>query len=274
MVSENVVIDTHSHLLPDRLAAKIRAFFDEHLAGDLAYPAVNAAVIESHASRGVTEMWNLPYAHVGDMSDQLNADIAKLSAAISTDQVKVHPGCTAHPEDGDPAAIVRKAVTEYGAVVCKLHCSVGRYDVDDPRLDPLYDALADLGVPVVIHLGHGVSGMTATEEIAPLVRAAQRHSETTLIAAHCGHSAADAVVEAMLVHPNIWADTAPVVQQPIPLEGALLAGVADRILFGSDAPNVGVHLDDQLSHLRAACEGHLDAFDKITHQNAQRLTAK
>lgn len=274
MDSGSVVIDTHTHLLPDRLAQKIRAFFDEHLAGSLAYEAVNSDVIESHASHGVTEVWNLPYAHIGDMSSKLNADIAKLSAAISTDQVKVRPGCTAHPEDEDPAAIVREAITEHGAVVCKLHCSVGRYDVDDSRLDSLYDTLAELSVPVVIHLGHNVTGMTATEEIAPLLRVAERHPDTTLIAAHCGHSAANAVVDAMLTHANIWADTAPVVQHPIPLDGALLAGVADRILFGSDAPNVGLHLQEQLDHVRVACEGHPDAFNKITHQNALRLSTK
>ncbi len=267
------ITDTHTHLLPERLAQKIRSFFDQHLPGQLAYDAINAEVIDSHAAAGVTEIWSLPYAHIGDMSNKLNADMAQLSMALTTPQVTVRSGCTTHPDDDDPAAVVRTAITDYGATVCKLHCSVGRYDVDDPRLDPVYDVLAELAVPVVIHLGHGVTGMTATDEVAPLVRAAKRHPEARLIAAHCGHSAVDAVLRAMEAHPNIWADTAPVVMEPIALEDALRAGLSDRILFGSDAPNVGLHLDDQLRHLREACTNHPEAFDNITHANAKALTS-
>lgn len=47
------MIDTHVHLMPDRLARRIRSFFDEHISDNLAYPQLPDAVIESHIADGL-----------------------------------------------------------------------------------------------------------------------------------------------------------------------------------------------------------------------------
>jgi hypothetical protein len=35
---KEAIVDAHTHLLPGRLAEKVRAFFDANMDGDLAYP--------------------------------------------------------------------------------------------------------------------------------------------------------------------------------------------------------------------------------------------
>lgn len=60
MKRECIMIDTHTHLMPDRLGRKIRAFFDAHINDRLAYPPGNDDVIASHITDGVTQVWNLP----------------------------------------------------------------------------------------------------------------------------------------------------------------------------------------------------------------------
>jgi hypothetical protein len=43
-----VIVDAHTHLLPDRLARKIRAFFEERITTELAYEIDHGAVLDRH----------------------------------------------------------------------------------------------------------------------------------------------------------------------------------------------------------------------------------
>ena len=67
----------------------------------------------------------------------------------------------------------------------KLHCSVGHYEADDPRLDGVWALAARRGVPVVVHAGHATDGRTSGHEVAPIDRVAARHPGVALIIAHC-----------------------------------------------------------------------------------------
>jgi hypothetical protein len=58
-----VIVDTHTHLLPVRLAVAVRTFFEEHITSELAYPLDHRDALDQLHSQGVTAIWNLPYAH-------------------------------------------------------------------------------------------------------------------------------------------------------------------------------------------------------------------
>ena len=55
------VVDSHVHLLPGRLAAKVRGVFAP-VADLLAYPIDNDVVRQQLADEGIAEAWTLPYA--------------------------------------------------------------------------------------------------------------------------------------------------------------------------------------------------------------------
>lgn len=263
------MVDSHVHLLPDRLASAIRGFFERMGPVPFAYPLDPAEVLARHAADGIAAAWTLPYAHKPGMAATLNADVVRLAAGWALGPVDVVAGCTVHPGDPDPAGDLTAAV-EAGARVLKLHCSVGAYDADDPRLAPVHRTAAALGVPVVLHVGHGVAGTTEAEELAPVARLAEAHPDTTVIIAHTAHPATDAAVELIRAHPNLYADLTPVVFQPVEVAGEVLRELPDRFLLGTDAPNTCLPASavlDRLDDMGLPAE----AWAAVTGGTARRL---
>ena len=155
------VVDAHVHLLPPRLQAAIRGFFHARgFPGDgFAYPADPAEACDRLAAEGIGEVWSLPYARRPGSAAGLNTAMARFAAAHAEGAaVRVIGGCTVHPADGDPASLVRTAVEDLGLRVLKLHCSVGDFAPDDRRLDPVWEYVSAVALPVVLHAGHAPDG--------------------------------------------------------------------------------------------------------------------
>ncbi len=269
-----MIVDSHVHLLPARLGTAIRAFFAEQgmPAESWRYPIDHDAVTAALAAEGVDEAWSLPYARRPDRAAGLNQSSADTVIAAAEGPVRIVGGATVHPGDHDPVGVVRAAVEELGLRVLKLHCSVGDYRPDDPGLDGVWDYAGRIGLPVVVHAGHAVSGHTDAAEIEPLAAVADRWPDAPIVVAHCGHHAVDATLDLVASRPNVHADLTPVVFDPVPLPGERVPGLASKLLFGSDCPNTAVSVTEALDALRSL---RLDpaAFDAVTGGNAARLQA-
>ena len=266
-----MIVDAHTHLLPDRLAAAIRRFFADRGLDDFSYPTDHRTVLDRHHADGIDTIWNLPYAHKAGMARALNEAMLEASAAVADHPVTVLPGCTVHPDDADPVADFDAAI-DAGAKILKLHCSVGDYEADDPRLAPVLASAGQRHVPVVIHAGHSPTGFTMENEIAPIGRAAAANPGTTIILAHFGHEAFLQAVTLLDEQPNVVADLTPVTGSPVPLTVEIAERLGDRIIFGSDAPNTRMAAGELLAGLRTL--GISDStLDKILSTNARALTA-
>lgn len=267
------IVDSHTHLMPPRLARAIRRFFEQHIGDMLVYPCDVAAVLDRHEADGVSAVWNLPYAHKPGMSDDLNAGMAEVAAEYDEHAVQIVTGCTAHVGDDSPGDVIRRAHDEANARVVKLHCSVGNYDANDTRLDPVYVAAGELAMPVIVHVGHDVSGHTHEHELHTIAAAAQQHPSTVIIVAHCGHHGHREALNLMGTHPNLWADLTPVVYERPALTADDFEQFGDRLLLGTDAPNVGLTLGSHLEwldELRLAPE----TLDAVLGGNADRLVPR
>ena len=246
------MIDSHVHLLPDRLATKVRAFFTSGGLVDFAYPLDHGAVEEMLLVEGITGVWNLPYVHKPDMAEALNASSASIASAAALDTgLAVVAGCSVHPQDADPVAIVRTAVEQHGCGVLKLHCSVGDHQPTDPRLDGVWDYVEAIRLPVVVHAGHGVNGMTEIDELGPIDEVARRHPEARIVIAHCGHRASATALDLLERHPHVHADLTPVVREPVELPPARAAAVAHKLLLGSDTPNTCIRANSVVDQVRS-----------------------
>jgi len=248
------VVDAHVHLLPGRLAEAVRAFFDDRLGPEhagLRYPLDHVTVLAMLAAEGVGEVWSLPYAHKPGVAAGLNEASAATAERARAGPVRVVGGATVHPADEDPAGIVRDGVDRLGLRVLKLHCSVGGFAIDDVRLAPVLDLAAERRLPVVVHLGHAVDGRTEVHELDALRRAADAHPAARLVLAHCGHHAAPAAIRLLDAHPALHADLTPVGTGRPELRAPDLAGRADRVLFGSDAPNTPLTAGAGIEWVRA-----------------------
>ncbi|MGI9018942.1 MAG: amidohydrolase family protein [Euzebya sp.] len=233
-----MIVDAHTHLLPYGLAVAVRRFFGSDITDRLVYSIDHRPTLDALHADGITAVWNLPYARRPGAAADLNQSFLQISDDLADHPVTVIPGCTVHPGDDNPAQDLRQAV-EQGARVCKLHCSVGEYQADDPRLAPVYDMAAELGVPVTIHAGHSVTGHTEAADLHAVDVVARRHPATTVVLAHLGHRAHEQAIGLMDANTNLWADLTPVLFDLVPLTAATAIRLSDRLLFGSDAPNCG-----------------------------------
>jgi uncharacterized protein len=263
-----VLVDSHCHIMPDRLALAIRRFFDERMGwGRLAYPGVlRDDVVAAERAAGVDRFWALPYAHKAGVAGSVNEWMAENVAPLSG----VVAAATFHPDDGDVRALVHRAFDGLGLRAAKLHCSVGSFDADDPRLEPLWDAAEALALPVVVHAGHDVSGHTAAQELGPIARVAAAHPKLRLVIAHAALPDIDAALDLLERHPALHADLAGAGHWDSPLPIARVETLADRLLFGSDCPNTPVTIADSAAWLRALPLSSR-ALAAICGENAARL---
>jgi predicted TIM-barrel fold metal-dependent hydrolase len=241
-----MIIDSHVHLLPERLAAKIRKFFEDRGSPRLLYPYECKAALGDLRRAGIARCWSLPYAHRGGVASGLNRWMAETFA----DDPFVVPGATVHPED-DVEAVVREAIEELELPVFKLHCSVGEFAPDDRRLDPLWRRVSDTGRPTVVHTGSAPEGTATEEEVRAVGRTAGRFPNARIIVAHFGAPAVAATLDLLRRTEHVYADLCPVVADPVELTRAAIAGLERRILFGSDTPTVAVSIEDSLERVRA-----------------------
>ena len=241
-----MIVDAHVHLLPQRLAAKIRKFFVDRGAPPLLYPYAPEAARQAVLSAGIGRCWSLPYAHRAGVAGALNQWMAETFRHDSF----VVPGATVHPDD-DVEAVVREAVEILGLAIFKLHCSVGSFAPDDPRLDPLWRQASETGMPVIVHAGRAPEGTATEDDLDAIDRTARRFPGAKIVVAHFGSPATAKTLDLMRRRRSVYADLCPVVADPVGLRRAQITGLERRILFGSDTPTVAVSIQDSIARIRA-----------------------
>jgi len=242
-----MLVDAHTHLLPDRLARAIRGYFEQHIVRDLPYPCEATRARECLRAEGVTACWSLPYAHRAGMASGLNRWMAE---AFPASDPYVVAGATVHPEDDVPR-VLDEALGELRLRVLKLHCAVGGFDADDPRLDPLWKRVSESGQPVVAHIGRSALGITGVAELGPVSRVAERWPAARIVIAHCGAPAVARTLALLRRAPAVHADLTPVVRDVVPLARRDIVGLEGKLLFGSDVPNTAVTIADALAVVRS-----------------------
>jgi uncharacterized protein len=244
------ITDSHIHLLPGRLAEKVRAFFVERIADELAYGLDHTHILDELHAAGIGQAWSLPYAHKEGVAAGLNRANAQTVARYAEHPVKIIGGATVHPVDPDALEILREAFDDLGLRVVKLHCSVGNYRPDDPAFAPIWRLLAERKIPTVIHLGQAVTGHTYAADIAHIEPVAQEYSDAPIIVAHCGYPAGVETLALVERYPNLYADLTCVVRENLELPAERVRELAPKLLFGSDAPNVVLTAEQSIAHVR------------------------
>lgn len=269
-------VDAHTHLLPSRLARRVRSVFDTHLPHAVVYPLDEDAVLDDLAAAGIGTAWSLPYAHAPGVADWLNPamrdHLDALGERAASRGVRLVAGCTVHPGDGDPVAVVTAAL-DAGARVLKLHTSVGGFALDDPGLSPLWPVLSERRVPVVVHAGRHVAGIHDGPGLDEVDRVATAHPRLRLIVAHAALPEVAATVALLDRHAALHADLTPVLASLPDLDAAALTRHAERLLFGSDAPNTGVRVPAQVERWTSQVADD-DARDAVLGGTAARLLAE
>ncbi|MFE3859074.1 amidohydrolase family protein [Streptomyces goshikiensis] len=269
------LVDVHTHFMPERVLSKVWDYFDA--AGPLtgvAWPITyrheeeqRVALLREFGVRAFTAM---VYPHKPGMAAWLNSWSAGFAART--------PDClhtaTFFPEEG-AAAYVRQAV-EGGARIFKAHLQVGGYDPNDDLLDPVWGLLAEAGIPIVIHCGSGPAPGKHTGP-GPVARLLSRHPALPLVIAHMGMpeytdflDLADRYAQVRLDTTMAFTDFSEGISGFPPGELGRLADLGDRILLGTDFPNIPYPYEHQLDALDRLGLGD-DWLRAVCHDNAAGL---
>jgi hypothetical protein len=147
-----------------------------------------------------------------------------------------------------PDAIERlRAARSAGAVLVKWIPAIMDIDPADPAIGPFYKVAAELGIPLLIHVGQERSFSNAADELGdPLRLVLPLELGVTVIAAHIattGKSEGEGNFERLLPlfarYPNLFTDISSLTQinKLGYLQRALAVdGVSERMIYGSDWP--------------------------------------
>lgn len=269
------IIDVHTHFMPERVLEKVWAYFDriEPFLGrpwPVTYRLPEDIRIEVLDRFGVIAFPALAYAHKAGMAEWLNG--WTLDFAVGT------PGClptaTFHPEP--TAARYVSDALDRGAELFKVHVQVGDFDPNESILDPVWSQLEGRGVPIVIHAGSGPAPGRFTGP-DPIARLLHRFPDLVLVIAHMGLPEYREFLDLAERHEAVHLDTTmaftPFIESNFPFPAdqvPRLVELGDRILFGSDFPNIPYRYVDAV---RAIIDLDLgDAWTRaVLHDNAARL---
>ncbi|WP_406275303.1 amidohydrolase [Nocardia sp. NBC_00881] len=269
------IIDVHTHFMPDQVLRKVWAYFDSvgPLIGrswPITYRADEQVRLKTLRDFGVRAFTSLAYPHKPDMAAWLNEWTAEFAGRT--------PDClhtaTFFPEQQAEGYV--KAAIERGARVFKAHVQVGGYHPGDRLLDPVWGLIEDARIPVVIHCGSGPAPGTYTgpEPIAGVLR---RFPRLSLVIAHMGTPEYSEFLDLAEDYADVRFDTTMVwtdfseANAPFPTgERGRLRSFADRILFGSDFPNIPYPYGHSIQVLERLELGD-DWLRQVCHRNAARL---
>ncbi len=268
------LVDIHVHFMPQNVLDKVWAYFDRvretGLDWSIHYRTDENARLATLRELGVTTFAPLLYPHRPGMAEWLNEWVrdfaARVPEAVPTGTFFAEPGADVY---------VRKAL-EAGARCFKSHVQVGGYDPRDELLDGVWGQLAEAGVPVVTHVAEGpipgnFTGLDIFDEVL------RRHPRLTAVIAHAGMPDYLGALDLVERYPNVHVDTTmvgvPFSEQMWPLpEGWLsrVRGLADRVVLGTDFPNIPYPYEVQLDAIRSWDLGAA-AEQAILHDNGARL---
>lgn len=270
------LIDVHTHFMPKRVMDKVWQYFDA--AGPLVgrpwpitYRADEADRLAILRGFGVRAFTSLVYPHKPDMAAWLNQWAAQFAADI--------PDClstaTFYPEPG-AADYVARAIDD-GARVFKAHVQVGGYDPTDPLLRDVWGHLEDAGVPVVTHCGSGPQPGTHTGP-GPIAAVLAEHPRLRLIVAHMGMPEYVEFLDLCDRYPEVRLDTTMAftafAEETMPFPADALPRLrehGDRILFGSDFPNIPYGYLEALTVLTRLAGVDDGWLRGVLHDNAAAL---
>jgi predicted TIM-barrel fold metal-dependent hydrolase len=171
------------------------------------------------------------------------------------------------------------AVREHHVLGFHFHPIMGHYAVDEPALNPLFETIAGLGVPVMIDVG--TTGMGAgmpgglgarLEHARPLCvdNLAARFPSLTIIAAHPGWPWTDEMTAVALHKGNVYWELSGWAPKYFPpsLRTDIRGRLREKMMFGSDHPSLPYERIlrewDELGYDQSVLE-------LVFHANAERV---
>ncbi len=248
------VVDAHVHVFPDPLFAAIWRWFAKY-GWPVRYQLTAPEVASFLLGRGVERVVCLHYAHKPGMARSLNAFVAELCKS----DARLVGLATVMPGEPDAAEILAEAKA-LGLRGVKLHCHVQAFAPDSDDGMVIFDAAERLGFPVVIHAGReprspaypiDTFSVCGAERMRHVL---ERFTRLKICVPHLGADEVDAYMSLLERYDNLYLDTTMMLGRfltsDVPFDA--IAARPDRIMYGTDFPNIPYAWDREIRALQGA----------------------
>ena len=263
------VIDAHVHLFPDNVFESIWQWFGKY-GWPIRYRLNSPQIIEFLLSRGVSRIVGLHYAHRPGVARELNSYMAKLCRRFP----RLTGMATVFPGEEDACQILDDAF-DNGLSGVKLHCHVQCFDMLGPAMKKIYELCTDKNKPLIMHVGREPKSpaypcdpykLCSADKLEHVI---MTYPGLRLCVPHLGADEFDSYRRLLESYDNLWLDTTMTLSDYLPFDDIpnLAEMRADRIIFGSDFPNLPYAWDRELRRI-GSLNLNRQQLAKLLRQNA------
>jgi hypothetical protein len=228
----NGIIDIHTHAFPDALADRamkqllsegdVKAYLDGRL----------SSLIESMDQNNIERA---VICSIATRPSQFEP-IMKWSEEIRSERIIPFPSM--HPDDASAVEKVHQIADE-GFLGIKLHPYYQEFYLDEPRMEPIYDAVNELGLALMVHTGFDPAfPYERRADPVRIVSVMERSPGLKLIASHMGAWDDWDEVERAMLGKEIYMDVSYAIEQMDYERAKRMVSnhPPEFLLFGTDLP--------------------------------------
>jgi len=249
------VMDAHVHIFPEGIFSAVRKWFDVH-AWHIRYQMSSSELFEFLLSRGINHIVALQYAHKPGMARLLNQYMA---AKCQEFPGKVTGLATVFPGEED-AEIILKEAFDAGLKGVKLHAHVQCFDMNNDAMNRLYECCQTHQKPMVMHVSREPKSpaykcdpyeLCSVDKLEAVLK---NFPGLKICVPHLGFDEILAYKSLIEKYDTLWLDTAMTITNYFPMKETLPLNQyrPDRIMYGSDFPNIPYAWDRELKVLQGA----------------------
>jgi predicted TIM-barrel fold metal-dependent hydrolase len=224
------IFDLHNHIFPEKIAdravASIGCFYDSPMEGK----GTVEDMLISGTKAGIGHFVISSTATTTDQVTVINNFIAKKS---TLDDRMIGFG-SIYPAFPKPEDEIDRIIA-LGLKGIKLHSDFQEYNIDDPIMFPIYEALQEKGLPVIFHIGDYRMDYSNPLRLAKVIK---MFPKLTAIAAHLGGYTVWDDLGDVLIGENLYIDTSSALMF-LPQERAIdiiRRHGTNKVLYGTDYP--------------------------------------
>ncbi len=264
------VIDAHVHIFPRSIFSAIWKWFDEN-AWHIRYQMTSSQIFDFLLSHGIQHIIALQYAHKPGIARQLNKYMSEKCAEYEN---QVTGMATVFPGEESAEKILQEAF-DSGLGGLKLHAHVQCFDMNSKHMNRLYECCRINKKPVVMHIGREPKStayrcdpyeICSAEKLENILK---DFPGIKICVPHLGFDETSDYRKMIEKYDNLWLDTTMVITDYFQLKEKIDLGRyrSDRIMYGSDFPNIPYAWDRELKELKAVGISR-HALEKISGKNA------
>ncbi len=272
-------IDAHCHFFPPQIFQAIWDFFektDEN--GNIQGWSINyklstkelVSLLETHNVKAFT---TYNYAHKQGVANYINDWVNQFCKKYKN---AIPFGCV-WPGDKDRIEYTRKNLDDYNFFGIKIQPLVQEFYPNDERMYEIYDLILDRGKWICFHAGTAPY-RNKYVGYKNFIKFLEKYPDINVIVAHMGAFEYKEFLALLDKHENLYLDTAVIfipdnvfperkVKRTTPVE---LTSYQDRILFGSDFPNIPFEYQQSTKGL-LELDLSKKFYENIFFNNAKRL---